>query len=242
LLGRLPEADEEQFELRLLSDPAFGEEFDTIVDEITDDYLDNQLPDDERERVKKYFLSTAERQSKLEFAGELLRRAESNRGNKKVPEKDSHPTFFEQVAASLRRPYFAQAALALVLIVVAGLTYSLVTTDRSQKYLPLDITASSSNRAEGPAPATVKLPPGDGLKINLTIPEDARGAKDYEVTLLGEYVNKTLTIDQRTEQTLTVTVSSEALTPRGSYAIQLTKTRPDGTKERVPDSYLLRVE
>jgi len=229
--------------LLLLSDPAFGEEFDMIVDEITDDYLNNELPADERERVKRYFLSTPERQRKLEFADELLRHAESNRRDKKVvPEKESRPTFFEQVAAFWRRPYFAHAALAVVLIVVAAVTYSLVTTDRSPQYLAVDVTASSSNRAEGPAPATVKLPPYTGLKINLTIPEDARGAKDYEATLLGEYVNKTLKIDQRTEQILTVTVPSEALTPRGSFAIQLSKIKPDGTKERVADRYLLRVE
>lgn len=226
----------------LLSDPAFGEEFDTIVDEITDDYLNNEMPDNERERVKRYFLSTPERQRKLEFANELLRHAESNRGGKKVPEKDSRPTFFEQVAASWRRPYFAHAALVVVLIVVAGVTYSLVTTDRSPKYLPLDITVSSSNRAEGPAPATLKLPSNTGLKINLTIPEDARGAKGYEATLVGEYVNKTLKIDQRTEQMLTVTIPPEALTPRGTYAIQLSKIKPDGTIERVPGSYLFTVE
>jgi hypothetical protein len=34
LLGRLAEADEEQFELRLLSDPALGEEVDAVADEI----------------------------------------------------------------------------------------------------------------------------------------------------------------------------------------------------------------
>jgi hypothetical protein len=129
----------------------------------------------------------------------------------------------------------------LVLIVGIGIIYSLVTTDRSPKYLPLDLTVSRANRAEGPAPATVKLPPRTGLKIDLTIPEDARGAKDYEVSLLGEYVNKTLPIDQRTEQKLTVTVPAETLT-RGSYAIQLSKIKPDGTKERVPDSYRFTVE
>ena len=36
LFGQLPEADEESLELRLLTDPAFVEEFDTIVDEVTE--------------------------------------------------------------------------------------------------------------------------------------------------------------------------------------------------------------
>ena len=60
--------------MRLLSDAAFGEEFDTIVDEITDEYLKDELPVDERERVQRYFLSAPERQSKLQFAAELLDR------------------------------------------------------------------------------------------------------------------------------------------------------------------------
>src|ERR1051325_4151382 len=57
LLGQLEDADQERIELRLLTDPSFGEEFDTIVDELTDQYVRNELPDDERERVEKYFLN-----------------------------------------------------------------------------------------------------------------------------------------------------------------------------------------
>ena len=36
LFGQLPEADEEVLELLLLTEPAFVEEFDTVVDEVTD--------------------------------------------------------------------------------------------------------------------------------------------------------------------------------------------------------------
>ena len=56
LLGRADEADAEQLELRLLTDPAFGEEFDTIVDELTDEYVGNELQEPERKRVEQYFL------------------------------------------------------------------------------------------------------------------------------------------------------------------------------------------
>lgn len=55
LLGQLEAAGEERIELRLLTDPSFGEEFDTIVDELTDQYVNNELTDEERERVEKYF-------------------------------------------------------------------------------------------------------------------------------------------------------------------------------------------
>ena len=39
LLGRLTEAEEEQVELRLLTDSEFAEEYDIVVNEIVDDYV-----------------------------------------------------------------------------------------------------------------------------------------------------------------------------------------------------------
>jgi hypothetical protein len=51
LLGQLVDADEERLELRLLTDPAFGKNFDAVVDEITDQYAGNELPGEERKRV-----------------------------------------------------------------------------------------------------------------------------------------------------------------------------------------------
>src|ERR1044072_4280612 len=97
-----------------MTDAAFGEEFDTVVDEITDEYLQNDLPDEERERVQQYFLSSTEGQRKLEFASELLRRAEAERGK-----KESKPGVMEQIAAFFRQPSFALTVAGL--IVVAGI-------------------------------------------------------------------------------------------------------------------------
>lgn len=230
LLGRLPEADEEQFELRLLSDPTFGEEFDTIVDEITDDYLKNQLSDDERERVEKYFLSTSERQNKLEFAAELLRRAESERG-KKVTEP--RPSLFEQISAFWRRPSFGMAVAAV--IIVAGIFFIL--TRDNANYLALNLEISTAERDQGAEAKRVNPPPNTGLELTLTIPENARGAKDYVARLAN---GNDLKIGQRTEQTVTVKVPPP-LKP-GTYAIQLSKVKPDGTTERILGSYYVAVE
>src|SRR5215211_5138670 len=82
LLGQLEEAEQERIELRLLTDSSFAEEFDTVVDELTDQYVTNELMDDERKRVEKYFLNTPERQQKLEFATELITRASAERGQR----------------------------------------------------------------------------------------------------------------------------------------------------------------
>ncbi len=218
----------------MLSDPTFGEEFDTIVDEITDDYLNNQLSDDERERVEKYFLSTTERQNKLEFAAELRRRAESERG-KKVTEP--RPSLFEQISAFWRGQSFAHVAMtAAAVIVVVGIFY--VLTRDNANYLALNLEISTAERDQGAEAKHVKLPPNTGLELTLTIPENARGAKDYVARLADGNV---LEIDKRTNKTVTVKISP-ALAKPGTSAVQLSKVKPDGTQERIPGSYYFSVE
>jgi methionine-rich copper-binding protein CopC len=219
-------------ELRLLSDPAFGEELDTIVDEITDDYLQRELRDDERERVEKYFLSSTERQNKLEFATELLRRAESERGRQV---KEVLPGPFDRIVAFLRQPVVARAVMtAASIIVVVGIFYTLFKPDNT-KYIPLALTINTAERNEGAAATPVKLPPHTGLKITLTIPEDARGAKSYVARLSS---GTDLKIEQATAATVTVIIPPGSLPP-DTYAIQLSKVSPDG---RIPGSYYFAIE
>ena len=64
LFGQLQEADEESVELRLLTDPAFVEEFDTIVDEVTDQYVRKELSDSDRKGFEKSYLTTTEGRQK----------------------------------------------------------------------------------------------------------------------------------------------------------------------------------
>jgi len=217
----------------LLSDPAFGEEFDTIVDELTDDYLKNELTGDERKRVEKYFLSTTERQAKLEFATELLRRAESERG-RKATVKDVRPSFFESIRAFWRQQSFAPVALLAIVVIVAGLSVYQVWSTRSENYQTLNLSVQDADRAKGARPETVKLAPNTGLKLTLTIPENARGAHGYTAKLVG---GSDLPIEQTTDKTVTVIIPAGTLTP-GDYAIQLSKD----TKERISGSYFFAVE
>ena len=219
--------------MRLLSDPAFGEEFDTIVDEITDDYLQQELSDDERERVEKYFLSSTERQNKLEFAAQLLRHAESERGRKV---KEVLPGPFERIVAFLRQPSFARAVMtAASVVVVVGIFYVLFRPDNT-KYIPLSLTINTAERNEGAAAAQVKLPPNTGLKLTLTIPEEARGAKSYLARLSSGTDLKT---ELTTAATVTVIIPSGSLPP-GTYAIQLSKV--NNSPERIPGSYYFAIE
>ena len=242
LLGELGEADEESFELRLLTDPAFGEEFDTVVDEVTDQYIQNDLQDGERQRVEQYFLTTTERQQKLEFASELLRHAKAERGPEQfaVPQVvETPPGLLEKIRAFLATRSFAPfAAMAATLVVVASVSFYLL---RPGSYTSLDLAMSGSNRAESTFPPRSKMP-GAGIHINLAIPESAKGAPDYRVKLInGDAVEKDLPIEERNDQTIKVTAPASSVT-RGRNVIQLWKVKPDGSVDRVQGSYFFDVE
>ena len=68
LLGQLTEAEEEQVELRLLTDPDFAEEYDIVVNEVTDDYVAGKFEGEELKRVEEYFFTSTQRRDNLKFA------------------------------------------------------------------------------------------------------------------------------------------------------------------------------
>lgn len=84
MLQGLSEADAEQVELRLLSDPEFGEEFDIMVDTIVDQYLDDELSPEERERAEQYFFKSESRREKLKIAAALKLRFQLCDGGSKM--------------------------------------------------------------------------------------------------------------------------------------------------------------
>ncbi|HKO98904.1 MAG TPA: CHAT domain-containing protein [Pyrinomonadaceae bacterium] len=104
LLGQLTEAEDEQVELRLLSDPEFAEEYDMVVNEITDDYIAGSLAGEELKQVERHFFQSPERRNRLKFAQALkVRKSEIKTG---------------KARKSWLRPYLAIAA-SLVLAVGA---------------------------------------------------------------------------------------------------------------------------
>src|SRR5437867_10128644 len=74
LLGQLTEAEDEQVELRLLTEPEFAEEYDIVVNEITDDYIAGRFEGDELRWVEEHFFKSSERRDKLKFALALRER------------------------------------------------------------------------------------------------------------------------------------------------------------------------
>ena len=240
LFGQLPEADEERLELRLLSDPAFVEEFDTVLDDVTDQYVRNELDASEQKRFETGYLTTAEGQQKVRFASELLERATAERRGpvvKPIPE----PGFFERLGAFWQVQSLRLAAIAAAMVIIAGGAY--LALRPAMNYATLALSISTATRGQASAPARVKLESGvPGVEVNLAIPEQAKGAKDYRVKLVsGDESEQDLAIEKRDDQTVTVRIPASSLSP-GQYAIKMFRLNPDGSFTRIPGSYFFNVE
>ena len=197
---------------------------------------------DERERVEKYFLNTAERQQKLEFASELFRHASLTRGPQKT--KHDKPGLWKQMLDFWRqKPLVPLATSAAVLVIVIGIGFYVSRNNQPGKsnYTAFALTINTSDRASGAAPTRLKMPAA-GLMLNLTIPEPGRGAKDYHARLLNaDGAGRDLVIEERKNESLKVAIPSGWLTP-GSYAIQLSTVKADGTEDRIHGSYFFDIE
>src|SRR6185295_19269439 len=73
LLKQLSDAEQQEIELRLLSDDGFSEELEIAEDELIDEYLADELSRDERLEFEQNFLTNPERTSRLR-SGEALKR------------------------------------------------------------------------------------------------------------------------------------------------------------------------
>lgn len=240
LFGQLPEADEERLELRLLSEPAFVEEFDTVVDEVTDQYVRQELETSERKGFEKSYLSTAEGQQKVRFTSELLERAAAER-DPAVVKPISEPGLFEQVRAFWQVHSLRLVATTAAVAMIAGGAY--LALRPAMNYATLALSISTATRGEGPAPTRVKLESGvPGVEVNLAIPQQAKGAKGYLVKLSsGDESEQDLKIEKRDDQTVTVRIPASSLNP-GLYAIKMFRLTPDGTFTRIQGSYYFNVE
>ena len=244
LLGQLGEAEEERMELRLLTDSPFIEEFDTIVDEIADQYVEGEFKGDELKRVEQHFLRSSERQQKVQFARELLERAENERSVDRVAVAPA-PGFLESVRAFLRSPSLSHrvATAMAAIVIVVGLAFLarplFFRTSGPDVLITLNI--NTSDRASGSERESVKLAPGTGrLRIELKLPDQTPQAQNYRVELLEGQRSRNLAIEERTPQSLIVAIPANEITP-GSYIIHLHAVNADGTEQRVRGNYVFNV-
>ena len=247
LLGQMDEADAEQLELRLLTDPAFGEEFDTIVDELTDEYVGNELQGEERKRVEQYFLRSTERQNKVRFANELLERAAAERGQSAASVVPVQPGILERVRLFWASQSFVArfaSSFAAIVIVLGVVLLAWPGNRPTGTYALVKLTMSSSERSEGPRTERVRLEPGSlGVRIEIMLPDPVPPAKSYRVELLNDQrTPRNLPIEQQTDRMLVVTIPADQL-KRESYVIHLHYVTPEGNEQRVPGgSYFFSVQ
>lgn len=250
MLGQLDEADQEKVELRLLSDPAFSEEFDVVVDEISIRYVAGGFEGDEKDRVERYFLRAAERQNKVKVMCELLNQSVVTRGQQAAP--SPAPVAAEGLFARFRRFWNAEplmfrfAATIAVILVVVGIIF-LVRSGRPTpiSYATLTLASSNAERGQEPTPnaaPSVKLGREIGaLKLQLLLPSLTAQPKSYRGELIPSAPSRQLTVVSQDSRSVVVTVPAADLAP-DRYAIRLYAIYQDGHEERVPGSYVFRVE
>ncbi|HJP92964.1 MAG TPA: hypothetical protein VJ875_13480 [Pyrinomonadaceae bacterium] len=241
LLGQLGEADEERVELQLLTDATFGEEFDTIVDEITDQYVNGEFQGPECERVQQYFLKSPQRRAKAQFAAALIDRASA-------PAKPvvQTPTLGERWQAfwSSQRSAFRLATTVAIIVIAVGIAYQIFKDKPTYRnFASLELTMSASDRAEGSQATTLHLAPeNDAARIVLHLPEQSNQYKSYQVELINrDGVRRPVEITEQNKQTITVIVPATAVT-RGSYALRVSGIKQDGQQEGIAGSYFFKVE
>jgi hypothetical protein len=262
LLGQLTGPDEEKFELRLLGDSDFQQEFDIAVDEIATLYVNGQFTGEEKRQVEEHFLKAPERENKVKFIREMFQQAALPQGKQTEPDKTTEtvtnskpavvveretvappkPNLFERLRtwwgnqpASLR----AASTFATVLVVV-GLAFLLRPGEPT--YQTVELAMTNSDRSAGTQIARVKLNSGtDALRVKLNLPADAPLAKTYQVKLRGEKVSRQLSIVQQHSQSLTVEIPADEVSI-GSYAIELTAVMDNGTDVPLRGAYLFAVD
>jgi len=249
LLGELDDKAVEQMELRLLTDPAFAEEFDTVVDEVADEYVGNEVEGADRKRIEEYFLQSTERQNKARFASALLEAAEERSG--KVATKARvvvipKPDIIERATSFWRERAFALrvATTVAILIIVVGVVYlNRPHTYTSGNYASLNLTITASDRASGIETKTVKLSPVTaGIRIELTLPDQIPQSSNYRVELMDEQqASRNLPVVERRSQSLVVAVPANEIA-HGSYIIHLYAVNPDGSEQRIRGSYFFNVD
>jgi hypothetical protein len=225
LLGQLDEADEERLELRLLTDADFCEEFDTVVDEIADQYAGNEFQGEEQERVEQYFLRSGERKQKVHFARELLERAATERGGRRAPVSSKPSGFIERLLAFWRNQSFAlrTAAAVAMIVIVVGAAFLVARRGTGPGTLTsISLTIVTADRASGTETKSVKLEPETrAVRVELNLPDQVQKAQNYRVELRDEQDRlRNLTVAERTDKSLFVEIPANELT-RGNYIIQL---------------------
>lgn len=250
LLGQLTEPDEERLEMRLVFDPAYVEEFDMMVDEITASYVAGQFAGEEKEQVERYFLRAPERRKKFLFMSELLDQVGAQQ---EVPaanvRHDRRPGFAERVREFLRSPQFAprfaMVAIAVVLLIGGVWWLNRSGGPTTVNYATLTVPISEADRSTtAPAPQieSIKLPADvNQLRLELLLPTPPPQSVTYRADFVPPANVRGLTIAGQDSRAVVIAVPASELKP-DRYGVRLFEIHADGQEKRVPGTYYFRVD
>jgi hypothetical protein len=237
LLRQLAEDQQELTEKRLFTDDEFFEELEIAEDELSDDYVSNELTPDQRRRFEQFFLISPERQGKLRFARALARQ--------RPPASTDEPTWIERIRLvwHSQTPLIRAAAVAAAVVIVAGALWFARPDSSPQTFATLTLTISTADRAAGVPATKLTLPiQGDGLRLKLKLPEQSRTAARYRVDMQkANGGTQPLAPVLHDGDSLVVELPAAQLS-RGEYAFKVSAINPDGSDRPLSGSYLLTVE
>ncbi len=244
LLGELAEEDSERIEERLLTEHEFHEELAITEDELIDDYVSNDLSDDQRRKFEVHFLRTDARRRDLRFAKAYKKLL----SNEVVPQRQpvvAKPTLTNRFIELWRmHAWEMRAAFAVLVVAVIGISVWLYIDRKQGTSVSLALTISNANRGGGSAETSkLQLPlNADAVMVSLILPAGTPPAVSYRVELendLGE--KKVSKLTQQDLQSVKALIRSSEIT-RGQYVIKLYATGSDGVERRINGSYFFTAE
>ena len=247
LLRQLSDEQQQELERRFLIEEDLFEELEISETQLIDEYVAGELNPEERELFEQHFLTTPQRERDLEFARTLKRYAVSRRDSRSA----SPVQFPAQLHSRPSQSWWsrgensgwlrAAAVVALVAVVAAIAWFALSPTSSPQTFATLNLTISTSNRAEGVAVPQVQLPSG-GLKLVLKLPDGSPPTTDYRARLVSEDgETRMLEISERNAESVSVVVPAQQL-KRGPYAVKLITLTDNGAELPLNGSYFFTVE
>lgn len=235
LLGKLTDDQQRDFEQGVLCDDEFAEEFEVTKEELVDDFLANQLTDEESEWLRHNFLASPQGKQSLEFAKTFHSYVSTNQTKPaKISRLESLVAFF-----NVRTAAIPAGALALVLIAVGALWFSFRSGPPS--YATLTLANSAATRSAGTEFPRIKLSE-DILRLTLMLPEPDPLGPHYTSEVKNDRGEvKGLEGISQDGQSVILDIPANQLPP-GQYAIALYRKSADGSNHRILGAYQFAIE
>ena len=175
LLGTIAPEVRDDVERRLFSDDRiFWEQICLAEDELIDDYVNGDLDVEEKTHFERCFLTTPERREKLSFSRALKAHVENRRSEQKQP-------WWKLILRPLFVPSWAVAAAAVLIVVLPGLMYQLVSRSTPGNEVSAWLSPGLV-RSVGTALERVRVPAGATI-VRLHLERDDSGYPGYRATL-----------------------------------------------------------